>query len=352
MSQHMYAPVPATPMRPEHCVMRMRQQPQEALVTTNKLKTRKPLDPPPVVVLENRNDSNKDWDRNPNLFAVASLVKHDKDEPHDAAGNACLVGTYTSSCQRLKDEHGEDGAFFIFPDLSCRVVGQFRLRFTLFELNFGGVQALCTCTSSTFKVSLPKNFGGLQESSALSRTFADQGVKLRLRKENNKRSNTEINDKSDEGTPPPKRTKYEHVDDRKDSFPESSNARMGLYNVPRPSGSSSSNYTAHKQPELPSAAHYSNTELQPSFANSSAIAHTHDYWNHQQQGMMQETNRYPHGVAHTPVPLNSVMAAPVPFSGTYSSLFTSYGEHAAPHNARDFPAYPAFDEGEHQYLHM
>jgi hypothetical protein len=45
------------------------------------------------------------------------------------------------------------------------------------------VTYLKTEISDRFKVSPPKNFPGMMESTFLSRSFADQGVKLRIRKE-------------------------------------------------------------------------------------------------------------------------------------------------------------------------
>jgi hypothetical protein len=45
------------------------------------------------------------------------------------------------------------------------------------------VTYLKTVISDRFKVSPPKNFPGMMESTFLSRSFADQGVKLRIRKE-------------------------------------------------------------------------------------------------------------------------------------------------------------------------
>lgn len=45
------------------------------------------------------------------------------------------------------------------------------------------VVALKSILSDPFQVLLPKSFPGMHESTHLSRSFADQGVKLRIRKE-------------------------------------------------------------------------------------------------------------------------------------------------------------------------
>jgi hypothetical protein len=46
-----------------------------------------------------------------------------------------MMGTLVSSPYVLKDDHGNTGCFFCFPDLSVRCEGKYRLRFTLVKLN-------------------------------------------------------------------------------------------------------------------------------------------------------------------------------------------------------------------------
>jgi hypothetical protein len=83
-----------------------------------------------------------------------------------------------------------------------KVQGNFRLHFSLFDLHksvqdprtasigllticrdTSEVQYLGSITSEPFRVLLPKDFKGMDESTYLSRAFSDQGVRLRLRKE-------------------------------------------------------------------------------------------------------------------------------------------------------------------------
>ncbi|MCJ1354213.1 MAG: hypothetical protein MMC33_004200 [Icmadophila ericetorum] len=45
-----------------------------------------------------------------------------------------LAGTLVSSLHRLKDVDNTDGGFFVFGDLSVKIEGEFRLRFSLFEM--------------------------------------------------------------------------------------------------------------------------------------------------------------------------------------------------------------------------
>ncbi|KAI9498224.1 velvet factor [Zychaea mexicana] len=102
------------------------------------------------------------------------------------ADNSCiggLAGQMVSSMHKLKDYDNNDGGFFVFGDLSIRMEGQFRLQFTLFEITTQGAVSLKSIYSDVFTVYSSKTFPGMLESTFLSRTFSDQGVRLRIRKE-------------------------------------------------------------------------------------------------------------------------------------------------------------------------
>ncbi|KAI9498040.1 velvet factor [Zychaea mexicana] len=95
-----------------------------------------------------------------------------------------LVGTTVSSLHRLRDTNNTDGGFFVFGDLSVRKEGNYKLHFSLFEIVEGSVQNRKTVLSDVFSVYTAKNFPSPLETTFLSRTFSDQGVKIRIRKEN------------------------------------------------------------------------------------------------------------------------------------------------------------------------
>lgn len=125
----------------------------------------------------------------PYLFMSCSLVAEDYDEQAKGADvpSNYLTGSLVSSVHRLKDSSNNDGGFFIFGDLSVKQEGRFRLRFTLYDKDerteppsFFFVSEII---SNCFTVYSPKNFPGMSESTFLTRTFSDQGVKLRLRKD-------------------------------------------------------------------------------------------------------------------------------------------------------------------------
>jgi hypothetical protein len=136
---------------------------------------------------------------------ACSLVSCENEETaltHD--GKCGLTGTLVSSLHRLRnvDNKGNtiiilqrqttdfipDGGYFVFGDLSGKIPGKYRLHFRLYDLRKSpegphGFVFLKSVLSEPFKISLPKDFNGLSESTHLSRSFSDQGVRLRLRKE-------------------------------------------------------------------------------------------------------------------------------------------------------------------------
>ncbi|CAJ0760261.1 259_t:CDS:2, partial [Entrophospora sp. SA101] len=88
-----------------------------------------------------------------------------------------------------------DGGFFVFGDISIRVEGRYRLRFSLFEVIKNEVIHLQSIISDIFTIYSAKAFPGASESTFLSRSFSDQGVRIRIRKEHrglSKRSKPEI----------------------------------------------------------------------------------------------------------------------------------------------------------------
>ncbi|KAG9187461.1 hypothetical protein G6011_05332 [Alternaria panax] len=230
----MPVPLPAPvsgpePLRPSTCYLVVRQQPIEALVAVKgKEKFRKPVDPPPIVELKlhNEADPSNGFLQNPYLFVSVSLYKPDRDEPVEHTPNDSLAGTLVSSLHRLKDVDNKDGAFFVFGDISVKIQGSYRLRFTMYEFSpsQGEFHWLCANTSTPFNVVLPKDFKGLEESTYLSRAFSDQGVRLRLRKEargmmSNKRGYQTETESTSQATIAPsydfqasKRRKEEYVD--------------------------------------------------------------------------------------------------------------------------------------------
>lgn len=86
-----------------------------------------------------------------NLDRSGQLAAAHQGDDLDTATQSALAGTLVSSLHRLKDVDNTgmssfnfkfyintqtllDGGFFVFPDLSVKIEGDFRLRFSLFEM--------------------------------------------------------------------------------------------------------------------------------------------------------------------------------------------------------------------------
>ncbi|KAI8365286.1 velvet factor-domain-containing protein [Radiomyces spectabilis] len=98
-----------------------------------------------------------------------------------------LVGTVVSNAYQLVDTNNENGVFFVFPDLSVRTEGQFCLKFIFIDLSAGEPLTMSTMVLDEvfcrpFSVYPAKTFPGMTESTALSRCFAQQGIKIAIRK--------------------------------------------------------------------------------------------------------------------------------------------------------------------------
>ncbi|KAI9655228.1 MAG: velvet protein [Alyxoria varia] len=170
---------------------------------------RRPVDPPPVVelrVLEG--DDNRDITHlyNANFFLVATL-EHARQIAHPRGSQSTqappvLTGSPVAGISYL--ERPSQAGYFIYPDLSVRHEGKYRLVFVLFEepkeeRDFENavqptpthpsnsspslVHARCEVKSDVFDVFSAKKFPGLAESTHLSRSLADQGCRVRIRRD-------------------------------------------------------------------------------------------------------------------------------------------------------------------------
>ncbi|KAL9098943.1 MAG: hypothetical protein Q9163_005488 [Psora crenata] len=141
-------PEPTTGLDSDAYTLTVRQQPERAKAFHGaKEKDRKPIDPPPIVQLQisDPQDPAQNYLQSPYFFMCCSLVDADLSrtgqlsaghlgEDPDTASESALLGVLVSSLHRLKDTNNTDGGFFVFPDISVRVEGMFRLRFSLFEM--------------------------------------------------------------------------------------------------------------------------------------------------------------------------------------------------------------------------
>ncbi|KAI8364222.1 velvet factor-domain-containing protein [Blakeslea trispora] len=176
----------------------LRQQPKQSrMCGVGEKADRRPIDPPPIVQLKVIDPSLPPSERdaylqNPYYFMYASLMAADLDEELHLLRDGktrSTTGSVVSSLYHLKDIDNTDAGFFVFPDLSVRMEGSYRLKLSLFEIIGKEVFHCRSIISNKFFVYSAKKFPGMEESTFLSRSFADQGLKIRIRKELRQRRN-------------------------------------------------------------------------------------------------------------------------------------------------------------------
>jgi hypothetical protein len=169
---------------------------------------RRPVDPPPIVQLQifegdnQKNDITFTMHANYFLFATlehARPMAHGR-VPPERTSHPVLTGTPVAGMVYL--DRPEVAGYFIFPDLSVRHEGKYRLSFSLYEElkntkdddrladdakpNAAGdahVTHRLEVKSAPFQVYSAKKFPGLTESTALSRLVAEQGCRVRIRRD-------------------------------------------------------------------------------------------------------------------------------------------------------------------------
>jgi hypothetical protein len=187
------------------------QQPERARACGSGAKSsadRRPVDPPPIVELRVfEGDQEITFAYNANFFLFATLENARAIAPGRAPPTTpsfpVLTGTPVAGMAYL--DRPSPAGYFIFPDLSVRHEGKYRLSFALYEelkdpkdmdpedrsaVNVhaqGGVDAHVShrleVKSFPFTVFSAKKFPGLTESTALSRMVAEQGCRVRIRRD-------------------------------------------------------------------------------------------------------------------------------------------------------------------------
>lgn len=120
-----------------------------------------------------------------NYFVNCSVLSDDNTRARTgrSAPRNLLSGCLVSSLHKLKDRENVDGGFFVFGDISIKQEGTYRLRFSLYKNDASGTRFIRDTASDPFTVYPTKSFPGMQASTGWTRTFSDQGIKLRLRKD-------------------------------------------------------------------------------------------------------------------------------------------------------------------------
>ena len=86
------------------------------------------------------------------------------------------------------DQNSRLGCFFIFPDLSCRQIGLYKLNFTIMKVGFQNmtpgstIPVLTTVESDEFEVYSAKDFPGMKASTPLTVDLRRQGALVSVKK--------------------------------------------------------------------------------------------------------------------------------------------------------------------------
>ncbi|KAJ2829490.1 hypothetical protein GGI24_002127 [Coemansia furcata] len=159
------------------------------LVLNTFLADRRPVDPPPIIQLhvsDPTTTNNRVYLHNPYYFMYATLMDESGERELNTLNDKkarTMTGSVVASLAHLKDIDGNDGAFFVFPDLSVRCEGVYKLKFSLFEIVGNQIFFCKSIMSTSFTVYSAKKFPGMEESTRLTKLFAEQGLKIRVRKE-------------------------------------------------------------------------------------------------------------------------------------------------------------------------
>jgi hypothetical protein len=117
-----------------------------------------------------------------------------------------LIGSLTVNAAKLTDDKNVEAYWFVLQDLSVRTEGHFRLRMSFIDvgqavsqsgqmgLNKGRAPVLAHVFSDSFQVFSAKKFPGVIESTPLSKCFAQQGIKIPIRKDGTKDEKDEDDD--------------------------------------------------------------------------------------------------------------------------------------------------------------
>ncbi|EME45663.1 hypothetical protein DOTSEDRAFT_71382 [Dothistroma septosporum NZE10] len=176
----------------------IRQQPAAARACGFGERDRRVIDPPPILELKitNRETGAPEQDSNAMLALTCSLLSPDGNDDEtelppahpDMPSTRRLMGTLVASPYQAKDERGTAGTFFVFPDLSCRSPGKFRLRFKLLRVDPtnttpGSISgSVASMTTDVFSVYTAKDFPGMRASSALLKALRRQGLNVGVKK--------------------------------------------------------------------------------------------------------------------------------------------------------------------------
>jgi hypothetical protein len=176
----------------------IRQQPVAARACGFGERDRRVIDPPPILELKitDKATGGPEQDHTGMLALHCTLLNPTNQEDETQAASTAtdmqstrrLMGTLVASPYQAKDERGIAGTFFVFPDLSCRAPGRYRLHFKLlridpFNMQQGAIHGtVASIITEVFNVYTAKDFPGMRASSALLKALRRQGLNVGVKK--------------------------------------------------------------------------------------------------------------------------------------------------------------------------
>ncbi|KAJ3130872.1 hypothetical protein HK100_007296 [Physocladia obscura] len=204
------------------------QQPSRARVSGSSLSDRRPVHPPPIIKLAGispkdaanmvmfvtlwtpnleQEVSHKTKPRSSSIFLYErSIVEKNDDLYSDGSclqessltrkkvkynveltdnyhTSQALMGPVICVPQFLNGPDGVAGLYFVYSEVFVKKTGKFKLKFDLYNMTGMpfGAPPVASVPSSIFEVFNPKDFPGVPQTTSLSRSFAKQGIKIRVR---------------------------------------------------------------------------------------------------------------------------------------------------------------------------
>ena len=183
----------------------IRQQPVAARACGFGERDRRVIDPPPILELKITDKATGAPERDPMAMHAlhCTLLSPDgKDDETEVPpahpempSTRRLMGTLVASPYEAKDDQGIASTFFVFPDLSCRSPGKFRLKFKLLRVDPtnmtpGAVHGtVASIHTEIFSVFTAKDFPGMRASSPLLKALRKQGLNVGVKKGSEARRN-------------------------------------------------------------------------------------------------------------------------------------------------------------------
>ena len=196
MSPHAFSRASRVPPS-EHTII-ARQQPTTARACGFGERDRRAIDPPPILELRNTgkgtsslmSDNNSMFAMHCTIVDPSSLRDQTRVRPVcvEMQSTLRLAGTLVASPYQAIDEHGDAGTFFVFPDLSCRTPGRYRLCFRLLQIDMhntrqGAVHSfVASIVTDVFEVYIAREFPGMKPSSALLKVLRQQGMNVSVKR--------------------------------------------------------------------------------------------------------------------------------------------------------------------------